>query len=286
MTGYGKAVCNCEKKQIIVEIKALNGKSFNINLKIPESYNGKELEIRNLITSELERGKISVSIREEGESAEVLRLDEKKIAAYYTQLSGIMQANGHDAKSEQIYQIIMRNPDVYVSRDADLDDNEWKLVRETLKKAIIETDNFRKTEGEMLAKDVSTQIADIQDNLSKIEAFETERIKQIEERLKQKLDDYLTNSEESKNRFEQEIIYFLDRLDINEEKTRLAKHCEYFIETMQDDASGNKLGFIAQELGREINTIGSKANHAEIQKLVVKMKDALGKIKEQTLNIL
>ena len=287
MTGYGKAVCNLANKQLIVEIKALNGKQFTITSKMPESFNEKEIEIRNMITAGLERGKIHINLRYEGEAAEALQLDENKVRAYYTQLAASMKSRGHNPQNENIYQLIMRMPDVFTGDNTQLSAEDWLRAKEAIASAITETDNFRLAEGEMLSGDVQKNIEEIKLHLSNIEPFENERIVQVEERLKQKLNDFLTNSEESKNRFEQEIIYFLDRFDINEEKTRLAKHCEYFMETaLNENAPGNKLGFIAQELGREINTIGSKANHAEIQKLVVQMKDALGKIKEQTLNIL
>ncbi len=286
MTGYGRAERTLADKKIIAEIKALNGKQYSLIAKFPESYNSKEIEIRNLVTEKLVNGKVSLTLRIEGETAGDVKINDDMLNRYYAHISKAMRAHGHEPQTEQIFQIILRIPDVYSSTNEDVSEDEWTVAKSCLLEAIEHTDKFRREEGKMLERDVLQKIESIKSQLLKIEPFESERNTMSEQRLRQKLEDHLT-SEDSKNRFEQELIYFLDKFDINEEKTRLSKHLEYFAETAYlPESQGNKLGFIVQEIGREINTIGSKANHAEIQKIVVQMKDELGKIKEQTMNIL
>ncbi len=286
MTGFGRAERMLNDKKISVEIKALNGKQYSLLTKFPDYYGEKEIEIRNIITEKIINGKVNLVVKVEGEADETVKINEELAKRYYARLSAMMRTFGHEPQSEQIFQIILRIPDVYTTSNQQLSDDEWETAKVCMTDAAELCDRFRIEEGKMLETDILQKITQIKDLLNTIEPFENERNAQAEVRLRQKVQDYLTN-EEGKNRFEQELIYFLDKFDINEEKTRLEKHLEYFTETVNmPDSQGNKLNFIAQEIGREINTIGSKANHAEIQKIVVQMKDALGKIKEQTLNIL
>lgn len=286
MTGYGRSVCNLPNKNLIIEIKTLNGKQFSVMSYLPNAYTQKEPEINSMAAELMVRGKVFVNMKVEGEAKEPSKINAKIIERYYEQISKIVKAKGHEPKAEQLFQIIMRIPDVYLADEESLSEEEWKQVRKALAEAFEKTDKFRIEEGKMLEKDVKEKIRTIKNLLSQIEPYEQERTEIIDRRLRLKLDEYL-QSEESKNRFEQELIYFMDKVDINEEKKRLEKHCDYFMETVNlKESQGNKLYFISQEIGREINTIGAKANHAQIQKIVVQMKEALGQIKEQSLNIL
>ncbi len=287
MTGFGKAVCNTDGKRIVVEIRSLNSKNLNVISKIPDVYSEKELEIRNIVSKELERGKINLIITADSEKDDKVSFNTEKIKQYYKKLKDITEACGHNPKDEQIFQVIMRLPEILKVEDDELDSEEWTQIQETVKKAIENIDQFRIQEGNALEKDIIGNINNILEQIPNIEEFEDSRIENVKTKLQQKLNEYITVKDQDKNRFEQEIIYYLEKFDINEEKIRLRNHCKYFTETIsKENAPGKKLGFIAQEIGREINTIGSKANHAEIQKIVVVMKDNLEKIKEQSLNIL
>ncbi len=287
MTGFGKAVYNTTDKRITVEIRSLNSKILNISSKIPDVYSEKELEIRNLVSKELERGKINIIITINSEKDNKVSFNSEKIKKYYNKLKKITEECGHDPKEEQVFQIIMRLPDILKIEEEELDPQEWEQIKNTVTEAIKNLDQFRIQEGNALEKDISGNIKNISEQIPGIENFEDSRIENVKSKLQQKLNDYINVKDQDKNRFEQEIIYYLEKFDINEEKIRLRNHCKYFTETINDkNAPGKKLGFIAQEIGREINTIGSKANHAEIQKIVVIMKDNLEKIKEQSLNVL
>ncbi len=288
MTGFGKAVNELLDGKISIEIKTLNSKNQNITIHLPEAYRDKEHELRNKISARLERGKIDVYIKTESLNLQPkIALNRQIIENYYQILSGIINSKDHSAHDEQIFQIIMRLPEVFKTAEEDFNPQEWKMIEETLDNAIDETLNFRITEGTALQNDLLAKLSSIERLLPEIEPFEKERIVQLTEKLRKKIDEVLIDKKSDNDRFEQEIIFYLEKMDINEEKIRLKTHCNYFRETLNDsEAPGRKLGFITQEIGREINTLGSKASHSEIQKMVVKMKDELEKIKEQILNIL
>ena len=287
MTGYGKISKIEDSKKIIIEIKSLNSKSFNPYIKIPELYYEKEIDIKNILFNNLKGGKINFTLQIEDENNINNKLNKKTVNNYLNQLIEIAEDNDLDFKNEQILQAVMRLPDILKTDELSLNDNEWVLIKKLIHRTIDKIDSFRLQEGKALEKDISGKIITIKELIPKIESYEDERIDHVKNRLNSKLNDFLKTDEQNKERFEQEIIYYLDKFDLNEEKIRLTNHCEYFFETMKStEPIGSKLGFIAQEIGREINTIGSKANHSEIQKIVVVMKDNLGKIKEQLLNVL
>ncbi len=287
MTGYGKKTAYINNKKISIEIKTLNSKNLNLQVKIPESYNNKDLEIRDLLARELKGGKISFILSVENNNIEEINLDKEKISAYYRVLAEIAEENNLNPENQNILQVVLSLPDVVKSRDEEENSDEWQEIVNLITETIKEVNKFRLQEGKSLEKDISENIEQIEKLIPQIEKYEKERTETVKERLKLKLSEFLEGDKQNKDRFEQEIIYFLDKFDINEEKIRLKNHCRYFIETMQqNEIVGNKLGFIAQEIGREINTLGSKANHVEIQKIVVNMKNYLGKVKEQSLNVL
>jgi len=287
MTGYGKAVAETAQKKITVEIKSLNSRQFDLNTKVPWLYKEKELEIRNMISKLLDRGKIDFSIyfdmlEDEG----IPVINNTIVKSYFRQLREL--ASELDVNiDDQIMPIIMRLPDSLKTEKAELSEEEWNLVRERIIESVNTLDLYRTTEGKSIEDDLRKRISGILECLSEIETFEPGRIEKVREKLYSILCDNKGAETIDMNRFEQELIFYLERYDINEEKVRLKKHCEYFLETVESPApNGKVLGFIAQEIGREINTLGSKANDASIQKLVVMMKDELEKIKEQTNNIL
>ncbi|MCF6366224.1 MAG: YicC family protein [Bacteroidales bacterium] len=287
MTGYGKITEIFETAKITVEIKTLNSKNFNPYIKIPEAYNEKEAEIKNLLYNSLEGGKISFNLTVENENQNSTQLNKTVINKYYQELSDIAKSNNLNPEKENIFQAILSLPDVLKNTEQDIDKNIWNEIKETIKKTISDLDKFRKQEGKALEKDILEKVKNIEQLIPEVEKYEDERIETTSKRIKAKLNDFLNGDDQNKDRFEQEIIYYLDKFDLNEEKTRLKNHCKYFYETIKlNEPIGTKLGFITQEMGREINTIGSKANHSEIQKIVVNMKDNLGKMKEQLLNVL
>ncbi len=287
MTGYGKANCELEDKIVSIEIKSLNSKQLDIFTRMPANYREKDLEIRNLISSKLHRGKIEFNLVLEITNAKNAgTLNTPVIKEYYKQLKEIgseLDINYNDS----ILSVIMRLPDSLKMEKEELNEKEWQIIKDTAEKAISSLNEFRTQEGTALEKDLVYRAKIIQEKLEDIVPFEKERIVQIREKLENGLKEYGELEKIDTNRLEQELIYYLEKLDINEEKVRLKNHCAYFSEVISsNDIVGKKLGFIAQEMGREINTIGSKANHHEIQKLVVEMKDELEKIKEQVLNVL
>ncbi|MBN1251541.1 MAG: YicC family protein [Bacteroidales bacterium] len=288
MTGFGKASYESENKKVTVEIKSLNSKQADIFIKLPSQYKEKELILRNELIKNLNRGKIELSVWiDKTESDKNLSLNKETIKSYYNQLIEISKSLNKNIHNENIFQTILQLPDVIKSENNEIDENEWQIIADTVNKALVEISIFRTQEGNVLEKDFFDRIKNIKNLLNDIEPFEINRIDKIKDRIKQTLDEHLKNIDTDNNRFEQELIYYIEKLDITEEKVRLANHCKYFIETMQNEENaGKKLGFIVQEIGREINTIGSKANSSEIQQIVVQMKDELEKIKEQVLNIL
>ncbi|HOK38302.1 MAG TPA: YicC family protein [Bacteroidales bacterium] len=287
MTGFGKAAGTYQNKKISIELKTLNSKSADINTRIPQYYKEKEIEIRKLLSENLVRGKIDFNIYVELD-AETLsqNINTKLVLNYYKQINEMCTKNNISAGNE-IMSAILRFPDIFETKEQVLEDKEWKYIENLTKQAIEQCNEFRKNEGQTLEKDILQRINLILDYLTKIPEYEEERISTIKNRLSAGLNKINNSEDIDFNRLEQEIIFYLEKLDITEEKVRLKKHCEYFIDTMKNEkCQGRKLAFVAQEMGREINTLGSKANHSEIQKIVVMMKDELEKIKEQLLNIL
>jgi uncharacterized protein (TIGR00255 family) len=287
MTGYGKSIAETPQKKITIEIKSLNSKQFDLNSKIPWLYKEKELEIKSIISQKLERGKIDLSIYCDNLDDEYIPAINKSIVKnYYNQLKEISEELNLDL-NEHILSTILRLPETLKTDRHELDEEEWEFVRKQLLEAINMLDIYRIEEGNALEKDIRNNIGKIVSSLQSIESFEEGRITKIREKLLSILNENVKSENIDKNRFEQELIFFLEKFDINEEKVRLQKHCEYFLESLAiPSPNGKILSFITQEIGREINTIGSKANDASIQKLVVMMKDDLEKIKEQTLNVL
>jgi len=287
MTGYGKAECLLADKKLTIEIKSLNSKQLDTNTRLPSLYKEKELEIRQLIASELERGKVECSLHYElsGEASPSI-INEPVVKAYYEQLYRISGELGLPASLE-LLSTVMKMPDTIRTEKLELEENQWAVVKTALQQALQSVNDFRKQEGISLDKDLRQRVEAITGKLARVESFEGERIAQVRERIGKHLQEFENKEGIDENRFEQELIYYIEKLDISEEKVRLANHCKYFLETLDDQGPvGKKLGFISQEMGREINTLGSKANHKELQKLVVEMKDELERIKEQILNVL
>ena len=287
MTGFGKTEFEVGTKKITLEIKSLNSKQLDINTRVPSMYREKDLEIRRLISETLTRGKVDFAIYLDNLGTEsTSRVNAAIIKDYYRQLADVHQELGLTI-NESIMQSIMRLPETVKMVYDELDETEWLVVRENLIKTLENLNTFRDQEGLALKADIDANIANILDLLNQVEPFETQRMENVKTKIKESLDALQLNGSLDKNRFEQELIYYMEKLDINEEKVRLANHCSYFTETMnEDEPSGRKLGFIAQEIGREINTLGSKANESNLQRIVVQMKDNLEKIKEQVLNVL
>ncbi|MFW9597283.1 MAG: YicC/YloC family endoribonuclease [Paludibacter sp.] len=287
MTGFGKATCEYGNKKIVVEIKSLNSKQIDLSTRISGLYREKDIEVRNEITQQLERGKIDFALYIDNSSKEsVTQINQTVVSAYYEQIKQIAQNTGMELP-QNWFEIILRLPDALKADTVELDENEWIEIRKTIHQAIEQLKAFRLQEGKSLEQVFITKINSIASLLEQIAPFEAERV----ERIKAKLEENLLNLSDKvsydSNRLEQELIFYIEKLDVNEEKVRLKNHLDYFIETMNHEKSpGKKLGFIAQEIGREINTLGSKSNHSEMQKIVVLMKDDLEQIKEQVLNIL
>ena len=281
MTGFGKHVIQLPTKKITVELKSLNSKSLDLNARMPSAYREKELELRKTIASSLMRGKVDFGLYLELTSGETsTEVNELAVKNYMQQLKAI--ADGDDIK---LLDMALRMPDSLKTAREDIDETEYESIKLALQEALKEINNFRSEEGEVLEKDFIERIQNLQALLDQVKAMDPDRQSDVRERLNKAVLDLKT--ELDANRFEQELIYYLEKYDITEEKVRLANHLEYFASTLKsEDSNGKKLGFIAQEIGREINTIGSKANYAQMQQLVVQMKDELEKIKEQMLNVL
>ncbi|MBQ5404336.1 MAG: YicC family protein [Bacteroidales bacterium] len=289
MTGYGKATLCLNGKNFETEIRSLNGKTLDLSTKLPSNYKDKELEIRSLISSRMERGKVdfSLTFTIDDVSDEIVKINEPLLKAYYNKVVSISNSLGVEPDKNMILTSLLRVPDVQRLEPEKTSEEEWQKISGMINTAIDELDKFRIQEGKTLRDDFLKRVNLILSYLDKVEPLEKNRINIIKERILQRFEELKTTIEVDKNRLEQELIYYIEKLDITEEKVRLRNHCKYFVETIDsEDSTGKKLGFIAQEMGREINTLGSKANDAEIQKLVVMMKDELEKIKEQVLNIL
>lgn len=287
MTGFGKTEFEVGNKKITLEIKSLNSKQLDISTRIPAVYREKDIEIRRLISEMLTRGKVDFALYLDNLGTEsTSRINTAIVKDYYSQLKAVHEELGL-AVNGSIMESIMRLPETVKMVYDELDEAEWLVVRENLIKSLEELNRFRDQEGLALKADIENNIANILDLLRQVEPFEGQRMENVKMKLLESLEALQLNGSVDKNRFEQELIYYLEKLDINEEKVRLTNHCSYFTETMNEgEPSGRKLGFIAQEIGREINTIGSKANESSLQRIVVQMKDNLEKIKEQVLNVL
>lgn len=282
MTGFGKASVQLPLKKLTIEIKSLNSKSLDLSVRLSQQYKEKELEARNVIAQRLERGKIECSLYIEVTGEETSStINAPIVKSYIQQMKNIIP----DADATELMKMAVRMPDALKVERLELDEKEWMQIKNILNQALDNIVEFRSQEGAKLQSDFEKRISNIRLLMNEVAMYEAERIKAVKERLRQGLEELKVNADQ--NRFEQELIYYIEKLDINEEKVRLTNHLDYFVETMKGtEANGRKLGFIAQEMGREINTIGSKSNHSDMQKCVVQMKDELEKIKEQVLNIL
>ena len=288
MTGYGKATAELSDKKINVGIKSLNSKAMDLSTRIAPLYREKEIEIRNEIAKALERGKVDFSLWiDKKDACELITpINQDVVVAYYERIRTISETTGIPAP-EDWFSTLLRMPDVMTKNDIqELSEEEWKAVHATVLQAIQNLVDFRIQEGAALEKKFREKISNIAKLLTSVDSYEKERVEKIKERITDALEKTIS-VDYDKNRLEQELIYYIEKLDINEEKQRLSNHLKYFINTMEDGSGqGKKLGFIAQEMGREINTLGSKSNHAEMQKIVVQMKDELEQIKEQVLNVM
>jgi uncharacterized protein (TIGR00255 family) len=287
MTGFGKASCVFQQKNINVEVRSVNSKQLDVNARMPGFYKEKELEIRNEITKQAERGKIDFYITvEQTEVEKPLQVNQAIVSAYFNQIKAIASELGLPI-TEHTLLSVLKLPETLKAEQQVLSEDEWFALLACVKEALASFVRFREQEGEALANDIIARVDLITRNLDELAKFEQGRIERVRERIQKNLNEFIPAGSIDANRFEQEIIYFLEKLDVTEEKVRLRNHCAYFVNTMKtDDSPGRKLGFIAQEMGREINTIGSKANDSDIQKRVVEMKDELEKIKEQLMNVL
>ena len=286
MTGYGIAEQTYNAKKISVEIKTLNSKQLDLQVKAPNELRAAELELRNHIAAKLQRGKVDVVITiTDTDLTQTYHIDQDIVEAYLDQIKEISK-NLHIAPSDDMAGLLFRMPGIFNVPVTSYDDAFMGKVGETLDQALELVDGFRIQEGQTLKKDLLHRVELILGLLEQVEPYEKSRHDVIKQRITKNLAELTTSGQYDENRFEQELIYYLEKLDITEEKVRLRQHCNYFNESCDDDQAGKKLGFIAQEMGREINTLGSKANEVNIQKLVVKMKDELEKIKEQVCNIL
>ena len=284
MTGYGKAVLQLPTKKVTIEIKSLNSKNLDLNVRIPSYYKEKELAVRKKLASALVRGKIDFSIYVEMTSDETsTKVNKSVVKQYVTQLRSTL--NIDSVEDVELLKMAIRMPDALATEREELDENEWTLINKNIDIAITEIVQYRIDEAASLEVDFRERIANINTYLDEVKALDSDRVENVKTRLKKAIDDLKVDTDE--NRFEQELIYYLEKLDINEEKVRLANHLDYFLQTLaSEDSNGKKLGFIVQEMGREINTTGSKANYAPMQKAVIQMKNELEQIKEQILNVL
>ncbi|MDR5591231.1 YicC/YloC family endoribonuclease [Christiangramia sp. SM2212] len=281
MTGFGKSVTQIPNKKITVELKSLNSKNFDLNARIPSQYREKELDLRNIISNSLGRGKVDLSIYVEytGEQTST-NVNTEVVKNYMDQLRDIVNAS-----EVELLKMAVKMPDSLKTERNEIDEEEFKAIEEAVQSALTEINKFRTDEGEALEKDLKLRISNIQELLNEVIKIDPDRVEAVRERLRKGIEEIKEQADE--NRFEQEIVYYIEKFDITEEKVRLDNHLDYFQKTLNSkDSNGRKLAFISQEIGREINTIGSKSNYAPMQQLVVQMKDELEKIKEQILNVL
>jgi uncharacterized protein (TIGR00255 family) len=282
MTGYGKAECLLPDSKIIIEIRSLNGKNADISIKSSLIPRDKEMAVRQHIAKELQRGNIDLfATMEQNATAQAKQINREIFDSYLNQIKEL----GFPVCTDTILQTILKMPDVVDVKKQEMTEETWNSLEQAIHNAVAALNDFRAKEGEILYNDVTSRVALIESFVAEVEKFEASRVEAVKERIKARIDELGITPDA--NRLEQEIVFYVEKLDINEEKVRLRQHCKYFMETINSEPyPGKKLGFIAQEMGREINTMGSKANHADIQKWVVRMKDELEKIKEQSLNIL
>ena len=288
MTGFGKAAIEYGGKKIAVEIKSLNSKQMDVSTRIAPLYREKDIEIRNELAQKLERGKIEFLLYlDNGSKESAAQINQPLVKSYYEQIKTASENLGIDTP-ENWFDVLLRLPDALKTESLELDENEWREISPAINRAIEQLQQFRIQEGKFLKTVFEEKINNIKNLLDQIALYEAERLEKIKSRLAENLKLMPDKVEYDRNRLEQELIFYIEKLDINEEKVRLRSHLDYFLETLNDReiSSGKKLGFIAQEMGREINTLGSKANHSEMQKIVVLMKDELEQIKEQALNVL
>ncbi len=286
MTGFGKVTAELPDKKVTIEIKSLNSKQLDLFIRIPAAYRNKEMQIRNELLQTLERGKIDLTLSVEfiGKDTST-KINTAVVENYYEQIQNIAEKLSISLP-EDWFQTLLRLPDVIKNETADVDETEWQIIHKAIKETVQHLSDFRTQEGAMLQLLFEQKIAAIAALLKEVDKYEHERIDKIKTRLTENLKK-IAETDYDKNRFEQELIYYLEKLDINEEKDRLENHLKYFIDTLNNEhGQGKKLGFITQEIGREINTLGSKSNHVEMQKIVIQMKDILEQIKEQVLNVL
>jgi len=287
MTGFGKAENETGNGKVIVEIRSLNGKTTDLRLKYPAGYSDKEMWIRNFITNSLERGKFDVAISNNLTNGSNLNINDDLFKEYYKKLNDL--ADQLNEKNRDFFPSIVRIPNIFKETEYELSDEEWELTKTTIQLAVESLKSYRNKEGDSIEKDIISNILDIAGSLPEVEKYDLERKDLIRNRLQKSVKEILERNTVDKDRFEQEILYYLEKLDINEEKQRLKQHCDYFLEIVKDDtmrSKGKKLTFVAQEIGREINTMGAKAQYSPLQKVVVNMKDNLEKIKEQLANVL
>jgi len=286
MTGYGRSEKIFGNKKIIVEIRSLNSKQLDMSVRLPSIYKEKDVDIRNEISKVGQRGKMDVYVSiEQSERDKAVTINSSVVKNYIEQIS-VIASEFKIPITDQLLSTALRLPETLISENVEVSDEEWKVLFDGFAEALEAFNKFRIQEGKVLEKDIENRINLILSNLTEIAKFEDARMTKYKERIKKNLNDILSSDSIDANRFEQELIYYLEKIDITEEKVRLANHCNYFSKTVQEENSGRKLGFITQEIGREINTIGSKANDSDMQRYVVMMKDELEKVKEQLLNII
>lgn len=286
MTGFGKGIAELSNKKIIVEVKSLNSKQLDLSTRVPSLYREKEMEIRSEVARRLERGKVEFTIRTENISTETsARINVNAMRNYHAQIVEAAAATGIDVPQDW-FSVLMRMPEILVTESTELPEDEAVALMQAVNQALDQLVEFRLHEGKGLQEMFTRKLENIAALLKEVEPYEQERVEKIRTRIVESLSK-IKEIDYDKNRLEQEMIYYIEKLDVNEEKHRLADHLRYFAETMENGSGqGKKLGFIAQEMGREINTLGSKSNHAEMQRIVVRMKDELEQIKEQVLNIM
>jgi len=285
MTGYGRAVNTYKEKTITVEVRSLNSKFTDLRFKIPQNYREKEQVMRKTVTNSTQRGKVDVNVDVKSNSGEAeYALNETLFKKYYTSLKNLSNEIG--MPQGDMMQAILKLPSVIAADNNSLEKEEWEVVQRTMKEALETFQSFRKEEGGAMERDCTDRVNSINSLLEQIAPHEAARVERLKKKINQHMEEYVGKDNIDANRFEQEILYYLEKIDITEEKVRLAQHCKYFIEELQSPKTlkGRKLSFISQEIGREVNTLGSKANSSDIQHIVVQMKDELEKIKEQVAN--
>lgn len=285
MTGFGKAIGELQERKVTVEIKSLNSKQMDLSVRMPNIYKEYEMPLRNYLNNTLERGKVDFLLYTESINGETSNsINQNVVESYYKQICNSAEKLGVEVPKDW-FTTLLRMPDVMKYEVQEVDSEEWSEVQKIVEEAVAKLNDFRKQEGQMLEELFKTKIANIKNLLISVDQFDADRIEKIRTRITESMESL--NVDYDKNRLEQELIYYIEKLDVNEEKSRLNNHLKYFIETLKNGAGqGKKLGFITQEIGREINTLGSKANNAEMQQIVVQMKDELEQIKEQVLNVL